>query len=267
MSSNPLQDTFVFQPGGTNRRISEGIPIYTNFTHLWGEVLASTASQKTVILDDTASATISIPAGTYDFTGVQLVGRWSLRTTQKGYVLLSLPAGVTLDNLQVVEGIGILSHPAGGGVFRYNSATDFTVQYRRCYFTAAADTTLISLSGGTTLRLLLERTQFGNGFNMITMTASDILSIEAYQRSIVNDDLITGPVGATLADTAIEAGSSINTAQTNFAGSGTLIDNSAIRVKYIAGTPGNWATSAPTDLANAVDRLASAFNALHGPVT
>jgi len=101
---------------------------------------------------------------------------------------------------------------------------------------------------------------------MITMTAADTLSIEAFQRSVVNDDLITGPGGATIADTAIEAGSIINPVQVNFAGSGSLTENSALRVKYIAGTPGDWAGS-PTELASAIDRLAAAFTAIHGPVS
>lgn len=260
-------ETFVFQPGGTNRRLGEGLPIYTNFALLWADVQASTAVEREILVDDTFTAVPAIPTGTYNMSGIRIRGRYSLRATQEGFVFLSLPAGTTLQEPSYMENL-LINHPVGAGIsITFTSGGDTFVLLKRCFFVTTVGETLMSISGGTTVRMYLtEASQLGAGQNVINMTAADTLSLKAYGRSSVTDDVITGPVGATLTNITIEAGSYMNQTQTNFLGTGTLTDNSAGLVAYEAGVPGDWATTTPNDLASAVDRLASAYFALHGQV-
>lgn len=267
MPARAQADIFVYQPGGTNRRASEGVAIYTDFAVLWADVQASTAIEREILIDDTFTAVPAIPTGSYNLSGIRLRGRQSLRPSQEGFVFLSLPSGTTLQEATYMENF-LVNHPAAAGIsITYSSGSETNVIYRKCFFYTVASETLISISGGTTVLMNLhERSQLGAGQNVINMTAADTLSLRAFGRSSVADDVVTGPVGATLANISIEAGSYMNQTQSNFSGTGTLEDNSAGLVAYTASVPGDWAVSPPNDVASAIDRIASLVASIHGTI-
>lgn len=263
----PPQNFFVFRPGGANLRGSEGIPVYDDFAELWADVTASSAPTKTVVLDDSDSATVTIPIGTYNFAGVRLVGRVSLRLAQEGFVFTSLASGVVIEDCQWIEGIAIINAPVGSGYFNYDAGGDFAIHIRRSFITAAASTPLINISGGTTLKMILdEGSQIGGSdSNVIYFTATDTLVPRLRGSSNIQDDVLNAPVGATVADLSLEPGCNFNTAQPDFLGTGVLSSDTSISVRYEPTTPAHWGTP-PTTVKEALDTIASKINSLHGPV-
>lgn len=260
----PTVDKFVFQPGGTNRRLSEGAAIYTNFATLYADFTASTAVRKEILLDDAFSATVTIPAGSYNLNGGKLVGRYSTRTMQEGQVMVSFPSGVTITNMAEVENIAV-NHPAGVGTpIVYGSGTTVAPVIRRCLFTCPTGNPLISITNGTTCNFhVLDRSFIGQGQVVFTMAANTSIGFRLGGNSIINDDVILGDATTTCTGVNADAGSKINQAQSNFAGTGSFADNAASDVMYVATSSANWNGTPPNTVADALDRIASAL----GPIT
>lgn len=262
MPLNPLNDVFVFQPGSTGpTRFDAGTQVYTDWAELYAELTASTAFQKTVVIDDTYVNQPTIPAGTYDFAGVRLVGRWSIRDAQQGLTFLVLSNGVVIEDCPWIENIYInLSAGVDDGFFNYDSGTDITLETRRAFLLCGSGSTpLINVSNTTTFRLIMERSRIGgsNG-NVIYLTAADTLVPGLRNASEIFEDSLNAPVGATIADVDIAPGSKIDPTQTQWAGTLPAFD-SASDVVYDPSTPGNWSAT-PSDVGTALNALAVRAN-------
>jgi len=259
---NPLNDVFVFQPGSTGpTRFDAGTQVYTDWADLYAELTASTAFQKTVVIDDTYTATPTIPAGTYDFAGVRLVGRWSIRNAQQGLTFLVLSNGVVIEDCPWIENIYInLTAGVDDGFFNYDSGTDITLETRRAVLLCGSGSTpLINVSNTTTFRLIMGGSRIGGSSNnAIYLTAADTLVPTLRGASQIFQDTLNAPVGVTIADVDIAPGSKIDPTQTQWAGTLPAFD-SASHVVYDPSTPRDWSV-APSDVGAALDDLAAANN-------
>ena len=259
MPLNPLNDVFVFQPGSTGpTRFDAGTQVYTDWADLYAELTASTAFQKTVVIDDTYVFP-SIPAGTYDFAGVRLVGRWSTRSNAEGYVFLTLSSGVVIEDCPWVENFRI-GNSLGSGYFNYDSGTNFGLEIRRSLLDSnGGSAPLINVSNTTTLQLYVDRSTIGGNLqNCVYLTATDTLEPTLRGASLIDQNALNAPTGATLSNQDIAPGSKIDPTQAQWVDPLPAFD-SASHVVYDPSTPGDWSV-APSDVGAALDDLAAANN-------
>jgi len=300
MPSNPAQDTFIFQPGGVNRRFSEGVPVYTVWAELMADLAASTSPKKTILIDDTITSPIPIPVGTWDLTGVKLTnGRHSAQTGSQTFSLLSIASGAVLTGLTYMEGMAVILSTSIGTPISYT--TDTNVVLRDCIFAiSGTGVPFWSVSGGATVNFTLDHTAINGSTSAagaITVSGSSTVVIKCRNDSQLVDDTIYGTGSDTLADLSNDAGSSMSEIQTGFLGSIGAVAPGALKVRvddtgfsaisgtnvqstlasidtavgfaltasgtgYSPGTPGDWTGSPPADVGSALDRIAAAVAGL-----
>jgi hypothetical protein len=266
---SPAIPAFIFQPGGTNRRLSEGVPIYTDWARLYADLSASTAPSKVVLVDDTFTAVPTIPAGIYDFTGTRLQGRWSLRallgTERLGLVELNFITGARIDNCPIIEGIYLPLPNSIATPFRWN--TDGAVWLIRAFvYSVSGSNPLMEVVGGSDVYFHLTEESILGGFSTTVMElfGSSTVKFRAINNSSLSDDALKGAVTETVGGFRADIGSNMNLTQPLFLGTipSSSNDQSASSLKYTPTTTGDWSGADPTTVQQALDRIASVL----GPV-
>jgi hypothetical protein len=260
---------FVFQPSGT---ASNGV--YTSWSDLYTDLAASTAPVREVILDDSALGAypdpVKIPPGTYDFSGVKIVGRPSERPGNLGFLEIELETGATIENCAGIKNILLINHgglgptpPAkGSGIFSFNSgALVANAQYfeiDRCFLGSLSNNKIIDVSNSTFLVALFKnRSLVGANSTAITVNGGSSLDFRLIGGSRISDDCIadTGSAG-TLSYSHIDAGSTYNLSQASFFGTKPTEAESTVSVQYSPTNPGDW-SSPPNNVKAALDSLAA----------
>ena len=260
---------FVFQPSGT---ASNGV--YTSWSDLYTDLAASTAPVREVILDDSALGAypdpVVIPSGTYDFSGVKIIGRPSERPGNLGFLEIELQTGAIIENCAGIKNILLINHgglgpsPAakGEGIFSFNSgALVANAQYfeiDRCFLGSLLNKTIINISNSTFLVTLFKNRSFvAANSTAITVENGSTLDFRLIGGSSINDDCIADTLsGGTLIYGHIDAGSTYNVSQTSFGGAKPTEVESTTRVQYSPTNPGDW-SSPPNNVKAALDSLAA----------
>lgn len=257
---------FVFQPSGT---ASNGV--YTSWSDLYTDLAASTAPVREVILDDSALGAypdpVVIPSGTYDFSGVKIVGRPSERASISGFLEIELANGATIENCAGIKNIVLINHggagptpPAkGSGTFSFDSGLTFQYfEIDRCFLGSLSDNTIINISNSTFLVALLKnRSSISPNSTAITVENGSSLDFRLIGGSTINDDCIADTLsGGTLSYSYVDAGSKYNVSQTNFGGTKPTEVESSNTVQYSPANPGDW-SSPPNNVMDALNFLAA----------
>lgn len=210
-------ETFVYVPGGTatgNR--------YTDWATLWTEASAQADLARVRIFIDDTNGAATIPAGSYDFDNIILSG--ASNTTI--YTPVTIASSVTITNLRWIDHIEI-NHTVAETPITYTS--DGGLFINSCFLHGSGGASeLISVSGSSTLTIIAHGgTIFGgSSIDVIALAAStDVVNLSIRDGSSLNDDVFDGPASSTV-NIGAWAGSSVNTIQTNFAGTLTVTEQS-----------------------------------------
>ncbi len=217
---------------------------------------------------DAPGATVTIEAGAYDMTRMQIVGYPSAggATSQQQ---LETAVGTTFTNwTEGCEGC-ILSHQGNAPLFDVATAAPNALRIRTGKNAAwrspgnAAPVVQMSGTGGLFIDVE-EGAQFIGDvvglYEVIELTAAGgEIELRMYDNSSFSADSLRGPGGSTINVLFVGVGPTL-TLQANFAG--TLADFRGAENLYYAATPANWVGAPPETVGGAIDRIAAAL----GPI-
>ena len=94
-----VSSDFIFQPGGT--AVDN---VYDNFAVLYADLTASSVPKKRVILDDSVTSPVNLPAGTFNLAGVTLTNG---KVSDQGgaYTHISWNPAAVIQNVARIENL------------------------------------------------------------------------------------------------------------------------------------------------------------------
>ncbi len=241
--SSMVGTEFVYRPGGT----ASG-NVYTS----WSTMMTAVATRDgpKVIVIDTSAGAASVPAGTWDLTGV------ILRGYKPGFTTLTVVEGVTFTKLRSVDGLTIdfsgSTAPisdivAGGDVFALSYLAKLVV---------SGSGPMISVPAGALLVLVQDGQVAKNNYEVIDLaTSTSTAFLYLGNRAVLEGDSIRGVASSSLSIQLYGSAMSVGLTAgdyTNFAGSFALVrKDAALRIGYDKTASGLTAT----DVKNAIDEL------------
>lgn len=252
----------VFQPGGT-----AGQNVFTDWASLHAAFL-TTNGFVNIVIDDSFVTPAIIPAGTYDFqnrasiSGVNRDGGFFVKTQ------CQFADGAVLQNL-----------------FRFNGQITFESVSNSPVISTVVSTSFIItgdvnfLANGTAPFFSIGPGVFGlfklHDFSGFTAGASAILDIGAgsnvnmqvFGAGFIAAGTVTGPAGSFYTELAFSASTGIGAAQAGFLGSLlVLFADQAAEVATSGLVAGNWVAPVPTNVLDALNRMAAVVAGAHGAI-
>lgn len=244
----------IYRPGAT-----AGGAVYTSMSTLYQAALAI-PGHKLVWVDDSLAAA-SMPAATYNWSNVSFWG-----TKSPGvYATLTIEDGVVWSSPPVLLDQIVINAQNRATVCTISSGSNIMTlgQYAQLVVDNDNQAAFFAVNGGTLFLVCREVTLLGSGTGKIATIAGGNLAIYALAQSSIAQDSFTGASGTL---TIYKEPSAVyEETQT-----GLTITPDVVLVataEALAYTPANgahWANPDPTDVAGAIDRIASAVYALRG---
>jgi hypothetical protein len=256
----PAPTTFIFRPGATSgTRFDAGVPVYSDWDALYTDLTAASGN-RVVILDDSLTSPVPIPAGTYNLAGVTLTNDGvSAVVTQQNQTQVTWATGTELVNASLVEGLVFLATVISLNTpLRYTTA-GFDGTLERCVFTGVASAdAIIAVSGGGSVSLHLREVTISGGAGGEPLEVSGTTTVNLLLYSTVFPaDTIVGIGTDTLTATVLDGEARYDSTQVGFAGtkpSGDLVGASKIPVD-----DSGWSNlPASTDLQSTLDDIDTA---------
>jgi len=255
--------TVVWQQGGTTKG-----NVYVSFADAYA-ALQATIGYKILVIDSTFEPSApSIPAGTYDMTDIMWQGRGNATgaTTESQGSVGFLP-GVTINNLRLVERCNLRSPTSGAAPIKLGGTGTTNLTLRNCQISSLSSPGVFDASGGGTKEVRGFNVQHGAGGVIYQIDATTTLNIELYSGPSTLSSCVAGPVGGTcnvgyssdlrFPPSAVQAafsGTYTTTLRGQFLG--------AAETAYAPAVTGDWLAGDPTNIADALDRIAAAL----GPI-
>lgn len=244
---------FSFRPGATGTLPDN---VFTD----WNELMVAIGATQgiRVIYFDNSIQTPVIPTGTYDLTDVTFAGSIQFTGT-----IVDLAPGVTLLNLKYLRRSLILNQTGPTPSITLDTG-DVLVADENCGLITAAGP-LISVIGFAIIQLF-QGAAISGVSPIIDVTAAGIIQLQLNNRSFVSPGVISGVAGAG-GIAVIHSNAVVFTDPTGvppWLGGAwiVVVTASATRTDYVPAVAGDWVLPVPTDVADALDRIAS----LIGPI-
>jgi hypothetical protein len=246
----------IFQPGGT-----EGGSTYTSMQALYLACLAI-PGRKNVRVDDSLAAAI-MPAATYNWTNVSFFGAkspgvYATLTVADGTVWSAPPLMFDQIVLSLETESTLCTISSGLNIITFGQYAQFVVEN-------ASAAAAFDVTGGSLFLVCREVTLLGGGAGYVARLSGGNVIVYALAQSSVAADSFKGNSGTI---TIYKEPSAVyEETQTGL----TVVPDVVLvgTSDAVAYTPANgaqWANPDPTNVADAIDRLASAVYALRGNV-
>ncbi|MHA2066422.1 MAG: hypothetical protein ACXABY_18780, partial [Candidatus Thorarchaeota archaeon] len=184
-TGNAVQTTFVYRPGGI-----AADNVYTTWASLVADV-ALVEGPKIVQIDDSIVTPAPIPAGSYDFSDVTIVGDPEIRGVPPVMILSDGAVFTALEEIQHIELVGDSTTPS------FSATTSKQIILRDSIVRVTGGSSEI-FTASATFDLILDRTEFIGSEPIVDVTAGTTTIWLENQSSILADLIDSG--GATIVD-------------------------------------------------------------------
>lgn len=259
-----FQTTFVFRPGDPNPTGN----VYADWNALMARVAVIEGPKAIEFQND--FATPLVPAGTYDLEDVTLQGDFT--NLGGGPILVNLASGVVFQNLHHLRWNVLLNSLSTTVPVITTDNNAIVIEYGAGIQNDAASTVpaiFVPVGANGPIILTLGGTigQFG-GAATVTVDAGATVFIGLGSFAGLANDVIVGAGSAQVV--VFEQAAFVNTpANITQAGVGTLvvlIFDFANFVGFTGLVAGNWVAPPPTNVEDAINRIAAVLNANFGPI-
>jgi len=250
---------FVYRPGGV-----AGDNVYTDWPALYA-VLATVQGPKIILIDDSITSPVVIPAGTYDVDNVTFTGTSSYASATGG-ARLTLADGVHFTGgvLTFTGWLNVLGEASSGAVVTLTAGMEFNLTIDQfAVLNMAGAGRFVKAGAGSYCWVNLVTGGIGDGTHaVIEFAGAATGQTNGRENSSIHGNAIATSNGGTW-ESFVSSGSEVETPQGS---GGTLtytdlagpLDPGAFQgVGYTPSTPGNW-SPAPAQVAAALDQLAAA---------
>jgi hypothetical protein len=261
---------FILRPAGP---ADPANGVYT--TWATAHAAAALADGVKTILVDSAGVPVSVPAGIWDMQNIEIVG---LQTGSSppvvGEQTVQTADGASFTNFWLGLDNILLEHLGTAPLISISAPAFTTIVMRMGTFStwkASSTAAVLHVIGAGFVSVQVGEGSVIDGvggtgaFEVVELAVLATCQLNFLGGNTVTSDSFRSPLGATLNISPLGA-LAINYTQANFAGTLTTFSLGPNLV-YVPGGPANWAPPIPTELQDAVDRLATAvFNGLAGPI-
>lgn len=260
---------FTYQPGGT---ANEAQGVYTDWDDLYAaaDAVRDANALITIVIDDTVTSPAVIPAGTYDLSKIQLAGICAFQAVDApgmgaGPATVMRTGNTVFTNF--TQGISFLALEHTGDAPLYTAPDGITTVARTgfnsAYYSTGGQSIFRTGASGELFIYVDPWTTVATGTNPV-FESRDPASLSLYVtgRSSFAADVLEGNGDINLyMESSLAA---IAADQSTHSGSLTTTRPEAENIGYSPGTPADWAATAPTQVKQALDRIASAVEGLLG---
>jgi len=250
--SGKVSQIFVFDP---NRSSNDGNQ-YNNWPDLYAALSTHIPPgvRKVVQFAKKNSGTTTIPAGSYDLSGVEFEGQ-----PQNGFTPIAIADGATIAGgaLAPWRWSGGLVVDFQGHTPFWSSSTKFQWLFldQQTTFGSSGTAAPFSCSGSAEIHSVLNdgsvfQTPTGGADAITEATGTGTIITDIGTFSTVQTHTLNGAVGTFTSE-------NIQTATSVYSPTQTLSGTNTVTPNYVAASAPNWSGTAPSSIANALDRIAA----------